>query len=174
VVAEEAVCRLVAGLRRRPDPGPELLAYRAGKRWHDVRAADINAYLHEVTGGPYTAKDFRTWHATVLSSVGLAVSTDVETERARKRAIARVVKEVAAYLGNTPAVARSSYIDPRVFELYEAGVTIADDLPHLGATVRPGELATIGPIEIAVARMLRGQPAAAGCFPPEEISAVAS
>ena len=173
-VVEEAVCRLVRGLRRRNDPGPELLAYRAGNRWHDVSAGDINAYLQEVTGGPYTAKDFRTWHATVLTSVGLAVSTGVAgTERARKRAVARVVKEVAAYLGNTPAVARSSYIDPRVIQLYEEGVTVADELPHLGETVQPGELATIGPIEIAVARMLRGGTAAADA-PVGELAAVAS
>jgi len=154
-VAEEALCRLVTGLRRRKDSGPELLAFREGGRWHDVRAADVNGYLQEVSGGPYTAKDFRTWHATVLAAVGLAVSTHVpDTAAARKRAVARTVREVADYLGNTPAVARRSYIDPRVIRGYEQGITVAAAVGKLGQTVVPGELATIGPFEKAVARML--------------------
>jgi DNA topoisomerase IB len=82
-----------------------------------VTATDINGYLAEVTGGEFTAKDFRTWHATVLAAVGLAVSEHAAgTAAARKRAISRAVAEVAGYLGNTPAVARASYIDPRVIE----------------------------------------------------------
>jgi DNA topoisomerase IB len=154
-VAEEALCRLVTGLRRRKDDGPELLAFREGGRWRDVRAADVNAYLQEVSGGPYTAKDFRTWHATVLAAVGLAVSIHVpDSETARKRAVARTVREVADYLGNTPAVARRSYIDPRVIRGYEQGITVAAAVGKLGQTVVPGELATIGPFEKAVARML--------------------
>jgi hypothetical protein len=60
----------------------------------------------------YPARDFRTWHATVLAAVGLAVSGQADSEAARERAVARVVQEVAGYLGNTPAVARASYIDP--------------------------------------------------------------
>jgi DNA topoisomerase IB len=156
-VAEEALCRLVTGLLRRKDPGPELLAFREGGRWHDVRAADVNNYLQEVCGGPYTAKDFRTWHATVLAAVGLAVSTHVsDSEAARKRAVARTVREVAEYLGNTPAVARRSYIDPRVIRGYERGVTVAAAVGKLGQSVTPGELATIGPFEKAVARMIAG------------------
>ncbi|MGQ0843179.1 MAG: DNA topoisomerase IB [Sporichthyaceae bacterium] len=157
-IAEEAVCRLVRGLRRRRDPNPELLAWRNGNGWHDVAAADINAYLQEVTGGPYTAKDFRTWHATVLAAVGLAVSVEAAAKpTARRRAVARTVREVAAYLGNTPAVARRSYIDPRVFEAYADGETVAPALRRLGERVAPGELATIGPFERSVARMLAGR-----------------
>lgn len=76
--------------------------FRSGPRWHPVTAAGINDYIRELSGGDYTAKDFRTWHATVLAAVGLAVSGQAATESARKRAIARVVREVAAYLGNTP------------------------------------------------------------------------
>ena len=77
--------------------------YRSGPRRHDVTAADINDYLREVSGGEYTAKDFRTWHATMLAAVGLAVSEGASgSDAARKRAIARVVREAAAYLGNTP------------------------------------------------------------------------
>ncbi|MQY04508.1 DNA topoisomerase IB [Actinomadura macrotermitis] len=154
-VAEEDVCKVVTGLKRRRDPGPELLAHRASDGWHDVTTADVNAYIQEVTGGDFTAKDFRTWHATVLAAVGLAVSTAVEGETARRRAVARVVQEVAGYLGNTPAVARASYIDPRVIELYEQGKTIKPVLAELGVDVEAGELATQGPAEAAVLKLLR-------------------
>ena len=129
-VAEEQVCAAVRSLRRRRGGGDQLLAYRAGSGWHDVTAADINDYLREISGGDYTAKDFRTWHATVLAAVGLAVSESAAGhEAARKRAIARVVREVAGYLGNTPAVARASYINPRVIDLGD----VAAERQHPGA-----------------------------------------
>ncbi|HVE25725.1 MAG TPA: DNA topoisomerase IB [Sporichthya sp.] len=154
-VAEDSVRKLVRGLLRRKDDGPELLAYREGGTWHDVTAADINAYLREVTGGSFTAKDFRTWHATVLAAAGLAVSTEVpDTRAAKRRAVTRVVKEVADYLGDTPAVTRRSYIDPRVISAFENGRTVARAVERIGEGVRPGELATIGHFEKAVARMV--------------------
>ena len=133
-VADGNVCAVVTKLkRRRGASGDELLAYRSGKRWHDVSAADINDYLREVSDGDFSAKDFRTWHATVLAAVGLAVSEPAAvSESARKRAVARVVNEVSGYLGNTPAVARASYIDPRVITLYEQGITIARAPSDLG------------------------------------------
>jgi DNA topoisomerase IB len=123
-----------------------------------VTAADINDYLREISGGDFTAKDFRTWNATVLAAVGLAVSEQAESQGARKRAIARVVAEVAGYLGNTPAVARASYIDPRIIELYESGRTISRALGDLGASSEFGELATEGRAEKAVLRLLEGTP----------------
>ena len=117
-VAEDHVCAVVRSLRRRRGGGDQLLAYRSGPRWHDVTAADINDYLREVSGGEFTAKDFRTWHATVLAAVGLAVSESAAGQRRRPQARHRPGRpEVADYLGNTPAVARASYIDPRVIEL---------------------------------------------------------
>ncbi|GAA3756839.1 DNA topoisomerase IB [Spinactinospora alkalitolerans] len=153
---EEDVCRLVAGLKRRKGGGEELLAYRVGEGWHDVTTDDINAYLQELTGEEYTAKDFRTWHATVLAAVGLAVSTKAAQSRTgENRAEARVAQEVAEYLGNTPAVARASYIDPRLFTLYEEGITIAPRLGKIGAEAEYGELSTQGDIEDAVRKMLR-------------------
>src|ERR1700761_8997503 len=107
-VADEQVCTVVRSLKRRRTGAniDDLLVYRSGPRWHNVSAADINDYLREVSGGGFTAKDFRTWHATVLAAVGLAVSETAAAgpESARKRAVARVVKEVSGYLGNTPAV----------------------------------------------------------------------
>ena len=106
-----------------------------------------------------SAKDFRTWHATVLMAVGLAVSTQAPTsESARKRAVSRVVTEVAEYLGNTPAVCRSSYIDPRVIDLYDDGVTVAT---VAGAARGGGRLRPAGDprqVEAAVLRLLRSRP----------------
>ncbi|KAB2347218.1 DNA topoisomerase IB [Actinomadura rudentiformis] len=155
VVAEENVCTVVRGLKRRKDDGQELLAHRSGRGWRSVQADDINDYLREISGGDFTAKDFRTWHATVLAAVGLAVSVEPDpAAAARRRAVSRVVQEVAEYLGNTPAVARASYIDPRIIELYEDGVTINSSLGRLGEGVGPGELATQGEIEAAVRRLL--------------------
>jgi DNA topoisomerase IB len=154
-VADEQVCAVVRSLKRRRSGGEELLAYRSGRVWQDVTTANINEYLREVSGGDFTAKDFRTWHATVLAAVGLAVSKPAATsDSARKRAIARVVREVADYLGNTPAVARASYIDPRIVELYERGITIEPVMGDLGKDRDVGELATRGPAEKAVLRLL--------------------
>jgi DNA topoisomerase IB len=142
-------------LRRSQKDCDDLLVYRRGKRWHDVTAGDINDYLRELSGDDFTAKDFRTWHATVLAAVGLAVSVPAaDSPAARKRAVARVVQEVAGYLGNTPAVARASYIDPRVITLYEQGVTIAPALADLGKGQAFGDAATHGRAERAVLGLL--------------------
>ena len=106
-----------------------------------MRSEDINAYLKEATGGDFSAKDFRTWNATALAAVALAVSGEsVATKTARKRAIRRAIEEVAAYLGNTPAVCRASYIDPRVFDAFDGGLTIRPALERVAAQVEPGEL----------------------------------
>ena len=112
---------------RRRRSGQRLLAYQDGRRWIDLDAAAVNLYLDELLGGELTAKDFRTWHATVLAATSLALSEEAgDTQASRKRAVKAAVDEVAAYLGNTPTVARSSYIDPRVIDLYESGTTIAE------------------------------------------------
>ena len=160
-VAEGQVCAVVRSLKRRRGGG-RLLAYRRGSCWHDVTATDINDYLREVSGGEFTAKDFRTWHATVLAAVGLAVSEGADTAAARRRAIARVCQEVASYLGNTPAVARASYIDPRVISLYQEGKTIAASLGGLGKENTFGDLATAGHAERAVLRLLSAAPPIGG------------
>ncbi|MGZ4200959.1 MAG: DNA topoisomerase IB [Thermoleophilaceae bacterium] len=142
------VYKVVERLKRRRGGSDELLAYRAGPRWRDVRSADINAYVKEVTGGDFSAKDFRTWNATVLAAVALAVSGQASgSQTARKRAETRAVKEVAHYLGNTPAVCRASYIDPRVFDRFREGLTIGGVLPQL-ADMSASSLQ--GPVEEAV------------------------
>jgi DNA topoisomerase IB len=155
-VMDPAACRSLTALVRRRAGGEHLLAYWEGRAWHDVSGEDVNAYLKELAGLQITAKDFRTWHATVLAAVALAVSQPVaRNETARRRAIARAVREVAGYLSNTPAVCRASYINPRVVELYEEGVTVAAALAHLGDEGGYGVPATRGPVEQAVLRMLR-------------------
>ncbi|HEV7886303.1 MAG TPA: hypothetical protein VGO92_02015 [Acidimicrobiales bacterium] len=157
------VCEVVTALKARRGGNPELLAYQrdGDGSWCDVRSADINAFVKELTGGDFTAKDFRTWNATVLCAVALAVSTEATSPTARKRAVVRAVKEVSHYLGNTPAVCRSSYIDPRVVDRYQAGVTIGGALTKLGADVAFGQLSTQGAIEAAVLEMLADAPDAA-------------
>ena len=123
-VVDPAAFEVVAALKRRRGGGPELLAYKNGRSWADVRSPDINEYLKEATGDDFSAKDFRTWAATMLAAIGLAVSGEVAaTQTGRKRAVARAVKEVSHYLGNTPAVCRASYIDPRVIDRYNGGLT---------------------------------------------------
>jgi DNA topoisomerase IB len=153
-IVDPAVYEVVRELKARRAGGPELLAYRTNRHWADVRSDDVNDYIKEITGGDFTAKDFRTWHATVLAALALAVSAPAARSRtARKRAMARAAQEVARYLGNTPAVARASYIDPRVFDRYQAGVTIGGALEELG-DVEFGEPSTQGPIEEAVLDLL--------------------
>ena len=154
-VADPQVAKVITAMKRRRGGDDELLAWRDGDRWVDVKSHDINEHLREVTGGDYTAKDFRTWNATVFTAVGLAVSTHATTTTARKQAVTRVVKEVALYLGNTPAVCRTSYIDPRIIDLYESGVTVASELPDLGLDTVFGQPAVQGALEAAVLRMLR-------------------
>ena len=141
-VVDPAAAAIVGRLRRRRGGGHELLAYKDGRSWRDVRSEDINAYLKEATGDDFSAKDFRTWNATLLAAVALAVSGEVAGSRTgRKRAIARAVKEVAGYLGNTPAVCRASYIDPRVFDAYQGGLVIARPVLEEATDAGPGQLA---------------------------------
>jgi DNA topoisomerase-1 len=139
-VVDPLAAEIVAALKRRRGGGDELLAYKDGGRWRDLRSEDVNAYLKDATGDDFSAKDFRTWNATLLAAVALSVSGQVAgTRTGRKRAITRAVKEVAHYLGNTPAVCRASYIDPRVFDAYRAGLVIGRPLRE-AADTEPGEL----------------------------------
>ena len=126
------VLAVLRSLGRQGGAPAELLAYRNGKGWVDVRSGDINEYIREHGGGPFSAKYFRTWHATVLAALAVAVlGRQVTTEAGRRRVVMQASREVARYLGNTPTVCRTSYIDPRVFEHFYAGETIAVDLDAL-------------------------------------------
>ena len=140
-VVDPQVAEIVAALKRRRGGGEELLAFKERRRWRDVRSDDINEYLKETTGDDFSAKDFRTWNATVLAAVALAVSGEVAgSKTGRKRATTRAIKEVAHYLGNTPAVCRASYIDPRVFDAYQGGLIIGKPLYEAAAVDDEGEL----------------------------------
>jgi len=157
-VVDPSVFKLVKALMDRDDPGKELLAYKSKSGWVDIKSQDINAYIKQISGGEYTAKDFRTWNATLLAAVAVAVSSEVAmTPSARKRAISRAVGEVAHYLGNTPAVSRSSYIDPRVFDRYNSGWTIAGVLGDLGDVAEFGEPSVHGRVEEAVMDLLHDE-----------------
>jgi DNA topoisomerase-1 len=142
-VVDPLVTELIGTLKRRRNGGPELLAYRERRVWRDIRSPDINAYLKEATGDDFSAKDFRTWNATVLASVALAVTGPKASSKA---AITRAVKETARYLGNTPAVCRASYIDPRVFDAYRGGEVLDREL--LERAVEPGDTLPIHHREI--------------------------
>ena len=161
-VVDPAVFEVVTALKRRRGGGDCLLAYRNGSdpghprprgKWHDVRSEEINAYIQELTGEGFTAKDFRTWSATVLAAVALAVSTGARTATARRRAVARAMKEVASYLGNTPTVCRSSYVDPRIVDHYLACATISAALDGLAEEGAAG-LSFQGKVEEAVLDLL--------------------
>jgi DNA topoisomerase-1 len=166
-VVDPAVFAVVVALKRRRGGGDGLLAYRNGcdsggrpGGWHDVRSEEINAYIKELTGEDFTAKDFRTWSATVLAAVALAISTGARSTAARRRAVARAMQEVALYLGNTPAVCRSSYVDPRLVDHYQAGATISAALEGLAEEGAAG-LSFQGKVEEAVLDLLTNDAQAA-------------
>ena len=127
--------QVVNSLLHRRGGGDELLAYRTGPGWRHVRAEELNEAVKELVGPQYTAKDLRTWNATVLAAVALAASAAQggvpAEERARKRMVTHAVKEVSEHLGNTPPVARRSYVDPRVLERFDEGATVLPALRNL-------------------------------------------
>jgi DNA topoisomerase-1 len=119
-VEDAAVAAVFAELKRRKGGGHGLLVCREGDRWRQLRSDDVNAYLKRWLGEQFSAKDFRTWNATVLAAVRLAAVDPVPpSERGRRRAVRTAMAEVADYLGNTPAVCRSSYVDPRIVETWD-------------------------------------------------------
>lgn len=159
-VRDPDALRVIRALHRREDRGRRLFVYGNG-RLAPIHAADVNQYIRDGVGVESSAKDFRTWHATVLAAVGLAgIESDHQrSSRAVDRDIAGVVRAVATVLGNTPAVCRSSYIDPRVIDRFRDGSTIADDLATLpDDDVAPGRWgeAARQTVESAVLALLAG------------------
>jgi len=120
-VVEDA--RLAAAIARiKTIPGKRLLMYVDGEgRPRPIRTDEINTYLKEISGGPVTAKDFRTLHASALAAEALARLERGESPTARKRQVADVIRRVAAFLQNTPAICRKSYVAPCLIELFEKG-----------------------------------------------------
>ena len=159
---DPSVHRVVASLLRRRGGGDELLAYRNGRSWRDVRTSDLNDAVKELAGRRYTCKDLRTWNATVLAAAALAaqaVDGVPATPRGQARLVAAAMREVADHLGNTPAVARASYVDPRLIEQFEQGCTVLPTLRRLnGAAPNVADLSDDGvraAVEAAVIRLLR-------------------
>lgn len=124
-VRDERVRAVLEVLRRRRSGGDRLLAYRTPDGWHALTADDVNAYVKGLLGEAYTAKDFRTWRGTTIAALALA-RCDGSTPARRKKAVSAAAREVSEHLGNTPAIARSSYVDPRIIDLFEDGVTVRD------------------------------------------------
>jgi DNA topoisomerase-1 len=125
----------IEAMRRRRSGPEDLLVFHEDDSWHDVRSEDVNAYLREKAGEGFSAKDFRTWHGTVLAAVELAVEGPPRSKGGAERAIRAAVKRVAESLGNTPAVARSSYIDPKLLDRFRDGATIRLPQPSAGKTI---------------------------------------
>jgi DNA topoisomerase IB len=132
VIDDPAAVQIVRELKRRRSGGPNLLAYRNGRRWRELRSEDINEYIKLTLGTDFSAKDFRTWNATVMAAVALAADgRSASSKTARARIVNTAVRAVAELLGNTPAVARRAYIDPRVIDRYISGWTIAGALKEI-------------------------------------------
>src|SRR6185437_4971866 len=154
--------RVVGSLLRRKGGGEELLAYKIRRDWCDVKTADLNGAVKELAGEGYTCKDLRTWNATVLAAVALATGAAEKgapgSERGRKRIVTGAVKQVSEHLGNTPTVARSSYVDPRVLERFEDGRTVLAAVTRVkgAGPGLPGDDAQRAVLERAVVKLIEG------------------
>jgi DNA topoisomerase-1 len=147
---DATLARIVAKFRKLP--GQTLFQYldSDGKR-QCIDSVAVNAYLREITGLPFTAKNFRTWAATVLAAKAVCDLPECTSDTAFKRNIVRAIDSVAAKLGNTRAVCRGSYIHPGVFDGYRRGTTIA--------AVKTGpRVAHLSAEEAAVLKLLRNAP----------------
>jgi DNA topoisomerase I len=150
-ITDEPVLAVVRALLRN-DSGPGLLfSFQDGGTWRPLRSHEVSSYIATRAGGHFTAKEFRTWNATVLMALLLANADQAPTERGRKRAVSAGVRSVADWLGDTPAVARASYIDPRVIDRYQSDGQLPT-IPRLPA-VLPAALAA----ETAVAALLAAE-----------------
>ena len=150
VVVDRRLAEFVRAMRR--VPGTRLFRYRgADGKWHDLGARDVNRYLRDTLGVPYTAKDFRTWGGTLRLATVLAEMGPAQSEREAKKNVVLAIRLVAAELGNTPAICRASYVHPMVIARYlDEGITIAD-FPPRGRGRGPGAHA---PEEAALIRFL--------------------
>ena len=153
-IVDPVVLASIETMRRRRNRDDVLLAYREHGHWSRLAATDVNDYLKELLGAETSAKDFRTWHGTVHAAVALA-RQPAGSERARKRAVAAAMREVGEHLGNTPTVARGSYVDARVIDLFSDGRTIAAALDRADK-LRPNDPKRQQIIERAVLKLLDG------------------
>ena len=163
VMTDQLLARIVLSLKRSGYHGERLLVHRNTTGWHELSSSDLNVAFKELVGDEYTVKDLRTWAATVTAAVALARNGPAESERDLKRAEKDAMKVVSEHLGNTPAVARRSYVDPRVLDEFAVGRTIAPSLSRLTKADRTrlelGELVRVrdrDALERAVMRLVKG------------------
>jgi DNA topoisomerase-1 len=148
--------RLAKIVRRCRDlPGQELFAYldESGQAV-DVTSSDVNAYLQEITGEPFTAKDFRTWAGTVLAAQALQEFDKFSSQAEAKRNMLRAIEAVARTLGNTPAICRKSYIHPVILDTYLDG-SLVDRLQKVLESKLSHALRRLRPAEAAVMMLLQ-------------------
>jgi len=122
-ITDADLAALVRSLKRR-GPTARLMAWREGDDWRILAAEEINDFIREATGGSFTAKDFRTLRGTIAAAESLAAHGPERTRTGRSKALAQAMRDAAEALGNTPAIAKKSYVDPRIVSLYKRGRTI--------------------------------------------------
>jgi DNA topoisomerase I len=153
LIEDPEVVRSVRALMRNRPRSDRLLACRNGSDPVELHAEDLNARFKELVGVEYTVKDLRTWHGTVLAAAAFVDADPPANKTVIKRVESAVMKEVSEELGNTPAVARASYVDPRVVDGYEAGLTIAAGVRRAERTREPAARQAI--LENSTARLIR-------------------
>jgi DNA topoisomerase IB len=137
VMVDPLLARVALSLKRSQHPGDRLLAFRDGRgEWRELRSSDLNIAFKDLVGEEYTVKDLRTWAATVTAAVALAEAGPAQSDAEQRRVEKQVMTVVAEHLGNTPAVVRRSYVDPRVLDEYAVGRTVARGLARLTAADR--------------------------------------
>jgi DNA topoisomerase-1 len=165
-VEDKRLARIVRACQELP--GQELFEYvdEGGER-HDVGSADVNAYLKEITGEDFTAKDFRTWAGTVLACTALRELEAVHSQARTKKNVVRAIEAVAGVLGNTKAVCRKSYIHPAIIDSYTDGSMLETLSRRAGnaarkkpAGLRPDEAAVLGLLQQRLAREAKKRKAA--------------
>jgi DNA topoisomerase IB len=150
-VADEGVRSVVRALVSSGSTSDSLFCFHDRGTWRPLRSHEVSSYIATRAGGHFTAKEFRTWNATVLMALLLANADPAPTARSRTSAVTAAVRAVAGWLGDTPAVARASYIDPRVISRYTADGELAT-IPRLTAV-----LPAAAEAETAVAALLADQ-----------------
>lgn len=153
VITNRQIARIIRQLDNLP--GYEIFKYTDEQgSTHNINSSDVNAYIKTYMGEEYTAKDFRTWGGTLLAAAALTLEKRANTDKERKKTITACVKSVAKRLGNTPAVARSSYIDPRIISAYQTS-NVIEETKETIATMKPRRY--LKPEEACLLEILRTQ-----------------
>jgi DNA topoisomerase I len=147
-VTDQAIMPTVRALAHSDNGLGALFSYQHGGTWRVLHSHDVSNYIAARAGGHFTAKEFRTWNATVLMALALANTAPSPAARSRARVVAASIREVAGWLGDTPTVTRKSYIDPRLIGRYQS----AGELPAIPSA--PVALPVPAEAEIAVAALL--------------------